>query len=126
MQNICFVGNNITDEAADEIAITLHKNTKLQELDISNLYFHTASIMKILKGLQKIVTLKKLNFGSFITDKTANGIATVLYHNTQLREFSIRLTPLSQNSITSFTRALCATANLRVIKIESIGASIPA
>ena len=121
-----YFGNNcITDEVAGEIGTILYNNIKLQELDISNIWFQTASILTISKILQKIITLTKLYISNNdVTDESADDIADVIYQNTQLREFSIRLTKLSRNGIECITRALCSTKHLRELKIEGIGVSV--
>ena len=120
-----FGNNHIRDGAAVKIATILYNNVKLQELDISNLWFQAASVMIISKVLQKIATLKKLYINNNdVTDEAANDIAAVLYQNTQLSEFSIRLTKLGHYGIACITKALCATKHLVKLKIEGIGVSI--
>ena len=44
--------HDIKDIAADDIATVLHRNTQLQELDVSKNHFEVTGIMTIAKALQ--------------------------------------------------------------------------
>ena len=52
--------NNITDEAADDIAAVIFCNTKLKEFDISGNNLQPIGVMTILNALKHIRTLRKL------------------------------------------------------------------
>ena len=82
--------NNITDEAADDIAATISCNTQLEEFDVSGNYLRTEGIMKIAVALESVVTLTKLNMSNNnITFTAANAIAVAITRNTHLQEFII-------------------------------------
>ena len=69
--------NNITDEAANDIASVLSFNTRLQELDISYNCFQAVGIVIIVKAFQSMLT--KLYIGdNNITEDAADDIAAVI------------------------------------------------
>ena len=74
----------ITSEAEDSICDVLLSNQKLRELDLSYNYLPASIFLK----LQSITNLVKLNIRCMhITDKGADDLATLLSHNSKLREF---------------------------------------
>ena len=103
-----FVDHNmITDEAADDIAAAISCNTELQEIDISENNFHTAGVIKIMKALQEIHTLKKLCLGNNnINGKAADDIAAVISCNTKLQEIDISMISLDKALIKKIMKPL--------------------
>ena len=82
--------NNITDEAADDIAAVICCNSHLQELNLGSNYLQTSGIIKITKSLQKISSLTKLYINhNNITCEAADDIAAAISCNTKLQEFDI-------------------------------------
>ena len=78
--------NNISDEAADDIASLLSQNTKLQELNLGGNHLKATGIMKIARVLKDISTLKILNIENNNINVAAVGdIATVFSHNSTLQ-----------------------------------------
>ena len=105
--------NNITDEAADDIATALFCNRQLQELDVSDNSFQTVGIIKIAKALQHTSTLKKLNISNNnITYKAADNIAAALSINVQLQELDIGKTALQAKGLIVIAKALQSTVTL--------------
>ena len=77
--------NNITEEAADDIAAVLCRNNKLEVLDLSSNNLGTVGIRKIMKGLQSTSCLTALNIGcNKISEEAADDIAAVLCRNNEL------------------------------------------
>ena len=60
VQAISFHNNNVTDEAADDIAAVISCNTKLQELNLSGNNLQKTGVIKVVKALREISTLRKL------------------------------------------------------------------
>ena len=58
--------NNITGEAADDIAAAISSNTKLQEINISVNNFPTADVRKIVQALQGTNALESYALGIII------------------------------------------------------------
>ena len=82
--------NNITDKAADDIAAAISCNTKLQECDVSGNNLQTTGVVKIVKVLKDISTLRKLYLSNVnITDEVADGIAAVIYCNTAMEVLDV-------------------------------------
>ena len=67
--------NNITDEAADDIATAISCNIYLQELNLGSNNLQTSGAIKITKALQKISMLTKLYIDcNNIIDEVADDI----------------------------------------------------
>ena len=82
--------NNITDEAADDIAAAIFCNQKLQEFDISENKLQKAGVTKVLKALKGINTLRKLYISNNgITDEVADDITAVISCNTDMELLDI-------------------------------------
>ena len=78
--------NDITEEAADDIAAVILCNRKLQLLGLSKNYLKTAGMIKLSRALQKISSLTILLANSNdITDQAADDIAAVVQSNSNLR-----------------------------------------
>ena len=79
-------GNDVSDKAADDIATCLSQNNKLQNLNLSCNKFQKEGMIKIVNALQNTSSLVEFNIGdNNIDDETADCIASVLSHNTELQ-----------------------------------------
>jgi len=75
--------NNISDEAADDIAAVLSHNTKLKELYLGGNTFKTTGAVKIMKSLQNTSTLTVFDMcNNNISDEVADIIAAFTSHIT--------------------------------------------
>ena len=85
---ICDVGDkNVGEEAADQIAKHLSHKTKLQELYLYNNNFKTIGMIKIVKGLQNISSLRIFGIGcNSVGEEAVDDVAAILSHNFRLRE----------------------------------------
>ena len=85
-----YINNNeITDEAADDIAAVIFCN-EMQVLDVSDNYLVTTGITKVAKALQRVCTLTHLYISNNkITDEATDDIAAVISCNPYLEEFDI-------------------------------------
>ena len=82
--------NNITCEAADDIAAVIACNFNLQEFDISENNLQTAGIIKVMKALKGINTLRKLYISNNnITDDVTDNIAAVISFNLDMEVLDI-------------------------------------
>ena len=82
--------NNITDEAADDIAAAISCNTQLQQFDIGKNSLQSTGAIKITKALQNVTALTRLCINNNnITEGAANDIATAVSCNTELQELDI-------------------------------------
>ena len=83
--------NNITDAAANSIAVLLSNNNNLNTVDLSYNSFQAAGAVEILKGMQNLSNLRRLNISNNnITDEAAADITAVLICNTKLEEIDLR------------------------------------
>ena len=81
--------NNITEEAADDIAAVVSCNA-MQVLDVSNNCLGTIGIKKVAKALQSVCTLTHLYIrDGYVTDEAADDIAVAISCNPYLEEFDI-------------------------------------
>ena len=81
--------NNITYEAADDIAAIVTCNS-IQVLDVSDNCLGTMGITKVAKALQSVCTLTHLYISNNeITDEATDDIATAISCNPYLEEFDI-------------------------------------
>ena len=79
--------NNIGEGLADDIAIILSRNTKLQELYLGGNNLESAGAIKIAKALQNISTLKVFDISNnTVGEEAADDIAAILCHNTGLQK----------------------------------------
>ena len=109
--------NNVTDEAANDVALVLHHNAHLQELDIG---LTQNGVICIMKALQSITTLRvlKMKGNELITDKTAESIAAAVSSNTELQMFDISMTFFSPTGIQKISKALRCFSTLTKLYIS--------
>ena len=112
--------NDITAEAADDIAAVIYRSTQLQEVDVSRNSFQSTGAIKIAKALQNISTLTKLYLNNnHITYLAADDIATVLSCNTQLQELDISENNFQTTGAKTITKALRSGYILRKLYISN-------
>jgi len=79
--------NDIDDEAADDIAAVITCNTEIQQLWIGSNRFSDSGILKIIKQLQAISTLKVFDLShTIISAELAHDIAKALAKSTALEQ----------------------------------------
>ena len=111
--------NDITEEAAGDIAVALSHNTQLQELDISDNHIKASGAITLAKGLHNITTLKFFRISNNdITEEAAGDIARLLYNNTQLEEVDIAFNELRSGGIKLIKQALQYFKNLQILLIH--------
>ena len=107
LRKFCISNNNITDEAADDIAATISCNIHLQELNLDSTNLQTSGAIKITRGLQNISTLIKLCFhGNLITDEAADDIAAAISCNIHLQELNLGNNNFTPTGALKITRSL--------------------
>ena len=112
--------HNITDTAADDIATVLHRNTQLQELDVSKNHFEVTGIMRIAKALQGKNTLKKLYIKkNNITDIAAGDVAAIVFCCTQLEVLDISGNFIETPGILKIAKALQQISTLQQLYIDN-------
>ena len=78
---------NLGEEAADKISKHLSHKNKLQELYLYNNNFKIMGMIKIVKDLQNISTLRVFSIGcNHVGKEAADDVTTVLSHNPRLIE----------------------------------------
>ena len=125
LQNICTLtklhfGNNIiSDQTAYDIAALVSRNTKLNVIEISGSKLQTTGIIKIMKALQGIYTLKKLYLNNDnITEEAADNIATVISCNLDLQELNLGSNNLQASGIIKIARSLQKISSLAKLYID--------
>ena len=99
--------NNITYEAANDIAVVISNNIQLQEFDLGRNDFYEMGTVIIAKTLQNISTLTILRMNdNNITYKVTDYIVTAIFHNIFLQEFNIGGNKLGDTGIVNVARGL--------------------
>ena len=128
--------NNITYEAADDIAAVISCNLNLQEFDISGNNLQTTGVIKVMKALKGINTLRKLYISnSNVTDEVADDVAAVISCNPDLEVLdisgnslqakgAIKIGNFLQNIYTPKTLFVTNTDNVNISAVISDNASL--
>ena len=109
--------NNISTEAADDIAAVLSHNTKLQELHIGGNNLQSAGVMKVANGLQNVVHLRIFSMFKNYISEAVRDIATVLCHNTELQELDLGKNDLQSAGAIMIAKGLQNVFHLTVLSI---------
>ena len=105
--------NNITYEAADDIAAVISCNA-IQVLDVSSNCLGTIGITKVAKALQSVCTLTHLYISNNeITDKATGGIAAAISCNPYLEEFDIGYNFIQGRGATKIAKSLQQISTLK-------------
>ena len=119
LRKLCLSNNNITGEAADDIAAVVSFNKSLQEIDISRNDLQTEGIIKIAIALQQTYGVKKLCLSNNnITDIAGDDIAKVISHNIHLQEFHISGNKFSSVGVIKIAKALQGVFSLKALYIS--------
>ena len=110
--------NNLTYEAADDIATVITYSVHLQELDISSNDFQASSIRKIAKSLQKISSLRKLYINHNNITYEAADIAIAISCNTHLQELDIGSNDFQASGIKEIAKSLQKISSLTKLYIN--------
>ena len=102
--------NNISEEAADDMAAVLSHNTKLQELYVGENNLQASGAMKIAKGLQNTSSLTILNISN--NEEAVDDIAAVLSHNNKLVTLELGNNYLGTLGVKKIVKALQKTTSL--------------
>ena len=112
--------NNVTGEAADDIAAFLSHNTKLRILDIGCSDLQELGYRKIFKVLHNFSILTSLKIGNCSgINETADGLAAVLFNNPDLREIDLNYNNLSASDAVTIFEAMKNVTKLEVININN-------
>ena len=110
--------NEIKEAAADDVAELLSHNTNLIELYLHNNLFKTNGMIKIIKALKNISSLKKFSIGANDTGKEAAGvIAQLLSRNNKLIEVYFHNNILSTQGMIKIANGLQNVSNLTKFSI---------
>ena len=111
-------GNNISDEAANDIGDVLSHNTKLEELNLSCNSLQAAGAIKVFNSMKEIVTLKKFSISkNSITDEAIPYLVPILCHNTNLEEIDLSYNRLQTVGIVKVLKGLKDILSLKLLKV---------
>ena len=112
--------NNVTEEAAKDIATAISCNYQLQEFDISDNDIDSKGAILISKAFQSISTLTKLYISNNnINDKAADDIAAAISCNTQLQELDVSNNDLQTSGAVTIAKALQSISTLEKLYISN-------
>ena len=120
--------NNITHKAAEYIAAAISSKTEIKEFDVSGNNFQTTGVIKIVKGLKSISTLRRLVlyfYNNDISDEVADNIAALISRNTQIEVLDISgngFQAMSTTKIAKNLQHICTPKTLLISDNNSIGA----
>ena len=107
LMKLDFSSNNITVEAASEIAAALSCKTNLHELKLCGNFLTSSGVAETVNALMHNQLLKKLDVSSnSITDVAADAIAVLLQQNTLLEELCLNNNKLKTDGAIKIFRAL--------------------
>ena len=90
LRSINISHNSITTEAAGNIATVLSYNKHLRKLYLANNYLKANGIIALCRGMRKSSYLMQLDMScNEITDEAGHHIATLLFHNLELKELNL-------------------------------------
>ena len=109
---------NLGKEAADQIAKHLSHKTKLQELYLYNNNFKTIGMIKISKGLRNISSLRVFSIGcNHVGKEAADDVATVLSHNSRLKEIYLYNNNFKTAGMIKIAQALWGISSLTAFSV---------
>ena len=112
--------NSIGEEAADDIATVLSCNNNLRILCLDNNSFKTVGMIKIAKALQNVSTFAKFNIShNRAGEEAADDIATVLSHNTNLKEVYLQDNGFKTVGMIKIARGLQNVSTLTALNISN-------
>ena len=119
LTKLSLMSNSITYEAVDDIADLLSHNIQLQELQLQISNLTAIDCIKISCALRFTSSLLKLSIvNSNITSESADSMAAVLSHNTQLQELNLYGNYLELIGIKTVLKSLKNTATLVKLSIQ--------
>ena len=111
--------NNITYEAADDIAAVVSCNP-IQVLDVSDNCLGTIGITKVAKALQSVCTLTHLYIRNvYITDKATDDIAAAISCNPYLEEFDIGYNSIEGRGAIKIAKSLQQISTLKKLFMDN-------
>ena len=114
--------NDVSEEAADDIATVLSRNTNLQSLLLYNNSFKTVGMIKIANALRNVSTLIEFNIGNNgVGEEAADGIAAVLSQNTKLQKLNFCKNTFKTPGMIRIARSLQNISTLTVLNISKNG-----
>ena len=106
--------NEITDEAADDIAALLEHNLNLKNLDLSNNLIQATGATKIFIGIRALSRLNEMNIcKNAITDGAADAVANFLSQS-KLKEFDISYNYLQAEGAVKIFKAIMTSHLLKL------------
>ena len=110
-------GNNITGEAAEDLASVIKNNSNLEQLYLANNNLRTSSIL-ILQAMKENCKLKTLNLsGNNMTGEAAEDLASVIKNNSNLEHLHLANNDLRRSSIL-ILQALKENSNLQLLDLN--------
>ena len=104
--------NNISGEAAGDLAVVLSQNVLLEELDLSYNNLGAFGSLHIFRKMKKLSTLIKLNVCNIgLTEIAADDIVTVLNNNFKIQELDLSHNNIQATGATTIFK-MASTANL--------------
>ena len=111
--------NNISDEAADDIAAVVSCNVHLQEFDISGNCLQAIGATMIARNLQEISTLTKLYINNNKITDEADHIAAAISCNTGLQELNINGNDFKTSGAITIAKSLQKVSTLTKLYMDS-------
>ena len=117
---LSFHHNQITDDAANDIAEVISNNCALEKVWLNNNELKLTGIKKIAQALQHINTLKLLRLDdNDITEEAADGIAAVINTNPLLQTITLGNNKLETEGVIKIANALKNIRHLKVLGLNN-------
>ena len=120
LEVLSFHHNQITDDAANDIAEVISNNCALKKVWLNNNKLKLTGIKKITQALQHINTLKLLHLdNNDITEEAADGIAAVINNNPLLQIIALGNNKLETEGVIKIANALKNIRHLKVLGLNN-------
>ena len=112
--------NNITEQAADELAAAIRFNKSLEEIWLSSNYLRSSAIV-VVNALQENSSLKELylNDNKNRSEELAPVISSVVTKNLFLRILALSDNGLNDSGVIKIAQSLCKCSKLKVLNLQN-------
>ena len=112
--------NNITEQAADELAAVIRINKSLEKLSLDGNHLRS-SIVVVVNALQEIssLTVLHLNDNKNRSEELGTAISSVVTKNKLMGILSLRDNGLNDDGVINIAQSLCKCSKLKVLNLQN-------
>ncbi|KAJ3314443.1 hypothetical protein HDV04_000425 [Boothiomyces sp. JEL0838] len=119
LKELCLVGCDLTDDIAPDIKSMLIENRSLEDLDLSNNKFGSATITAVVEASLSAQRIKKLDLSSnYIDDHGMFALGLLLAKTRSIKEFKLDHYDISTKGMVHFAKGLSRNTTLSFLSLE--------